>query len=114
MLKFMKNSIKTVMIAIAVTAGVGILWFASHSTHKTTVKNYAMAGIVISVNPGAHTANIHNDNIPGFMQAMEMEYRIDDAAVLKQLKRGDNVRATLVSDGRNTWILKNIVIQPSH
>jgi Cu/Ag efflux protein CusF len=42
-----------------------------------------------------------------------MDYRVRDKAVLSSLKRGDNIRATLVSDGKN-WELENVILEPSH
>ncbi|HEX6505830.1 MAG TPA: copper-binding protein [Terriglobales bacterium] len=106
----MPNRFKVPLILFGVVVAVFILWFAGHSARRVEVKRYSMTGLVVAVHPESGTASVHNDNIPGFMQAMEMEYRISDPAMLPRLKRGDNIRATLVSDGRNLWQLENVVV----
>lgn len=106
----MANRFKVPLIVFGVVGAVFILWFASHSARRVEVKRYSMTGIVVAVHPENGTASVHNDNIPGFMQAMEMEYKISDPAGFSRLKRGDNIRATLVSDGRNLWQLENVVV----
>lgn len=109
----MKRYSATLLIAGGVVLGVAALWLGVHGTRKAEIKRYAMTGIVVAVNTGTGTASVHNDNIPGFMQPMEMDYRVRDKAVLSSLKRGDNIRATLVSDGKN-WDLENVILEPSH
>lgn len=106
----MPNRFKVPLILFGVVVAVFILWFASHSARRVEVKRYSMTGIVVAVHPENGTASVHNDNIPGFMQPMEMEYKISDPAMLPRLKRGDNIRATLVSDSRNLWQLENVVV----
>jgi Cu/Ag efflux protein CusF len=108
----MPNRFKVPLIVFLAAIAAVVLWFAAHSARRAEVKRYAMTGIVVAVRPENGTASVHNDNIPGFMQPMEMEYRISDPAILSRLKRGDNIRATLVSDRRDVWQLENVSLIP--
>jgi hypothetical protein len=68
--------------------------------------------IILWRRSGICIPRVHNDNISGFMQPMDMEYKVADPAVLAKIKRGQNIRATLVSDRQNIWRLENIAIIP--
>lgn len=64
-------------------------------------KSYTFTGKVEKVNSGDGTLTIDGDNVPGYMSAMKMDYKVDDPKVLKQVKPGDKIKAT-VYDGDYT------------
>jgi Cu/Ag efflux protein CusF len=90
-----------------------IIWFAAHSARKVEVKSYPLTGVVREVHLDTHTARIYNDDMPGFMEPMAMDYQVKDAAVLKRLHTGDKIQATLLSDRKDVWQLENVVITSS-
>ena len=71
---------------------------------------YALSGVIVSVAPQTKKISVANDDIPGFMQPMVMDYDVADPAALANLKRGDKIRATLLSDGVQLWVLKDITV----
>jgi Cu/Ag efflux protein CusF len=76
----------------------------------TVSRTYAMTGVVVQVRPQTNKVSIANDDIPGFMQPMVMDYDVTDQAALANLKRGDHIRATLLSDGAQQWVLQGIAV----
>jgi Cu/Ag efflux protein CusF len=75
-------------------------------------KRYTLVGAVVSVDKKEHQALISNEDIPGFMAAMTMSYRIPDEKTLNTLKTGDRIKATLLATDSDSW-LEDVVIQPS-
>ena len=56
-------------------------------------KSYTFHGKVEAVN--AATIKVNGDKVEGWMEAMTMDYKVDDSAVLKKLKAGDQIMATV-------------------
>jgi Cu/Ag efflux protein CusF len=56
-------------------------------------KSYTFHGKVESVSPDGITVN--GDKVEGWMDAMTMKYKVDDPKVLKTVKAGDEITATV-------------------
>src|ERR1700683_4116687 len=68
---------------------------------QSSAKRYAFKGKVLSIDKNARTANIDNDPIAGFMDAMVMPYTIKPPAALDQLQSGDTITADSVVHPNN-------------
>ena len=73
-------------------------------------RTYALTGFVLQVMPQTKHVSVANDDIPGFMQPMVMEYEAADPSALFSLRRGDEIHATLLSDGVHQWVLQDITV----
>ena len=58
-------------------------------------KAYTFRGKVQAVNAGANSVTVNGEKVEGWMDAMTMGYKVDDPAVLKNVKAGDQITATV-------------------
>lgn len=83
---------KMIVFAFAILFAVGL------ASGQGSKKSYVFKRTVTDVDASTMKLVVANENIPGWMAAMTMNYEVDDPAVLKQLKKGDRIEAT-VYDG---------------
>ena len=96
--------------AFMLMVGVLVLVLASCRSGKPPeTRRYELKGKVESVDKQMGQATIEHGEIPGFMPAMTMPYRIKETWAMNVLAKGDLVTATLVVEGERSW-LENIVI----
>jgi len=93
----------------AIALGVCALFLSCHSEHQTTARRFKLRGTVVSVDRQGQQAVINHEEIPGFMAAMTMGYKIKDEAALRQLQPGDQITAEVVVTDNESW-LENVVI----
>lgn len=78
--------------------GICFLLAALANAQPQGKKSYMFKGTVESVDANAKKLTVKNDNIEGWMSPMTMGYQISNPEVLKELKAGDRIEAT-VYDG---------------
>ena len=81
-------------------------------TSASEAKRYPIKGKVISVDKAKKTAKIDHENIPGFMDAMTMDFPIHEDWIWEDLKPGSEIRAELVVDStaKDPYYLEKIGI----
>ena len=72
-------------------------------------KRYALKGKVMTVDKNAGTANIDNEPIPGFMDAMVMPYSFKPPTLINDLQPGDSITGDVVLDNGQYW-LENVKV----
>src|SRR5215469_15395896 len=72
-----------------------LLVFCHKSQPKVT--RYPFTGRIVSIDIQSQSAIIEGDKIPGFMDAMAMDYKIKPPTILQQLSPGDSISAILSS-----------------
>ena len=76
---------------------------AKKATRTMAAKEYPIKGKVLAVDPSKPSVKLDSEEIPGVMQAMEMEYAVGQAKLLEGIKIGDQVQGQLrVEDGKYT------------
>jgi protein SCO1/2 len=76
-------------------------------------KHYQLSGKVVSVNAKDQTAAIDAAAIPGFMDAMTMEYPIQSKSEFATLHPGDHITATIDVNDDGSYTLSHIKTQPA-
>ena len=74
-------------------------------------KRYPLKGKVVSVEKADRTATIAHQEVPGYMPAMTMPFKIKNDADLAMLKPGDEITATLVVDDLASWIEITAIVE---
>jgi protein SCO1/2 len=82
---------------------------SSINTSNPATKHYRFKGKVISIDARGKMANIDNEAIPGFMDAMTMPYKIRPESELNNLRSGDVISADLLVQDEGAW-LENVVV----
>ncbi|HTS59545.1 MAG TPA: copper-binding protein, partial [Terriglobales bacterium] len=60
-------------------------------------KRYHMRGQVMDKNVATNEITIDHEDIPGFMAAMTMPYKVKDPAVVQEVEPGDKIAADVVT-----------------
>lgn len=68
----------------------------SSNSSSAGPKRYPFTGRVISIDTKDQSALINGDNIPGFMDAMAMSYKIKPPSDLSKIAAGDSISAEVV------------------
>ena len=62
-------------------------------------KSFAFKGKVVNVDTTTKRLTVANEKIPGWMDAMTMQYKVDKPdEVVKKVKAGDQITATVYED----------------
>jgi protein SCO1/2 len=83
---------------IAVLAAVVLMAGVCPGQEAPGKKSYTFHGKVESVDESAKSLKVNGEEVKGWMAAMTMDYKVDDSAILKKVKAGDQIMAT-VYDG---------------
>jgi protein SCO1/2 len=69
-------------------------------------KRYNLRGQVVAKNAAANEITVNHDEIPGFMAAMTMPYKVKDPATVQEVEPGDKIAAEVVviNDGSDYWL----------
>ena len=105
----MPNKIISARPHLAMFLSVLITFSAACNRGSSPPKRYALKGKVISIDKNAGAANIDNEPIAGFMDAMVMSYTIKPATTLDQLQPGDSITADVVVESEKYW-LENVKV----
>jgi len=72
-------------------------------------KRFDLKGKVVAVEVDKHLVTVAHEEITDFMPAMTMPFMLPDESALQFLAIGDEISATLVVDGAQSW-LENVAI----
>jgi len=73
----------------------GLLALPGSAQSNANKKSYSLHGTIEAVKDADQKVTVKHDKIEGYMGAMTMDYKVGDAGMIKKLKTGDEVTATL-------------------
>jgi protein SCO1/2 len=62
-------------------------------------KHYQLTGTILGLDPKQQTANVKHAEIPGWMEAMTMDYPVRSKEEFARLRVGDHISATVSVHG---------------
>lgn len=91
------------------SASRAVLWLllgfaAACGRQGDEARRYQLTGHVLAVRPATSELLVKHDDIPNFMPAMTMPYKVRDPGVLGGVAAGDLVTATLVVEESDAWL----------
>ena len=90
----------TFLSCLVVLAGCGV---------PAERETYPLTGRVVSVDADKRRVTIDHAEIPGYMPAMTMPFRLKDDWVIDAVKPGSGISANLVVEGKASWI-ENVAV----
>src|SRR5580698_10224603 len=95
---FVLSALAILAIVIVTTSPAGA--WAQTNPPATQPKVYKLKGVVKSVDEKSRRLTVAHEDIPGFMAAMTMPYKVGKAEDLKRINSGDKIQAdVVVGDG---------------
>jgi protein SCO1/2 len=76
-------------------------------------RRYDLKGKVVAVDPEKHLVTISHEEIKGYMPAMTMAYTVPSQSDLQIIAPDDEIMATLVIDGKRSWLEGLITMRKS-
>jgi Cu/Ag efflux protein CusF len=89
---FTKNTAARLITGLALTIVMAAIALGPTTPAK---KSYTFHGKVEAVDESGKSLKVNGEKVAGWMDAMTMSYKVDDAAVLKNVKVGDQIMATV-------------------
>jgi len=87
-----------------IAALLAIFTLAACHAPTSDTKSYQARGVIQHLSDDHHIATIQNDAIPGYMDAMTMDFSVRDEHLLDGLTRGDQITFTLAVSADDSWI----------
>jgi protein SCO1/2 len=91
---------------------LSLAWFTGTACRRHSVANekrHDLKGKVVAVEVDKHLVTVAHEEVKDFMPAMTMPFMLPDESTLQFLAVGDEINATLVVDGSQSW-LENVSI----
>jgi len=101
------KSTKIVFLILSLTLCFGT------TCRRGNAKRYDFKGKVIVVEPEKHLVTVSHEDIKDYMPGMTMPFAVKNEADLQILAPNDEITATLVVDGKHSWLEDLIITRQS-
>lgn len=114
----MNNPKARCILLLALIGSISLFVSSCNRSKGGAGKRYHFTGRVISIDSQSNSALIDGDNIPGFMDAMAMSYKVKPESMLRELAPGDSIAADVVviepdpknADAASDYWLENVKV----
>jgi protein SCO1/2 len=100
-------------VSIAVALVFLAFFFSCEKKRSPNEKHYELKGKVVSVEKDKHLVTVAHEEVKDYMPAMTMPFTLRDDWAFEVLVAGDNIAATLVVDGAQSWLEDVVITQES-
>ncbi len=101
-------------VVLLVSAAFVLIGCHGRGASKPKTEQYAVRGTVMSVDAARGEIALNTETIPNFMEAMTMDYPLEDKSAATELHPGDKITATLECErddaGPKNMRLRDIVV----
>lgn len=101
------KSTKVIFLFLSLTLCFGV------ACRRGNEKRFDFKGKVIVVEPEKHLVTVSHEDIKGYMPGMTMPFAVKNEADLQILAPNDEITATLVVDGKHSWLEDLIITRQS-
>jgi protein SCO1/2 len=103
------------LLGLAILLGGLLLMIAGCAKKEPPQKEarYPLKGKVLSVDTEQKLVFVAHEEIPGFMMAMTMGFKLKDERDFARLQRGDHLQATLVVSDGDSWLEGLFITRPA-
>src|SRR5262245_36476381 len=113
-MKPQKGTKSTKVVSLVLSLLVALtLCFGVACRRSGNAKRYDFRGKVILVEPEKHLVTVSHEDVKGYMPAMTMPFTVKSESDLQILAPDDEITATLVIDGKHSWLEDLIISRQS-
>jgi protein SCO1/2 len=109
--KITNHLLKRLLCFLCLFVAIACLSFVA--CRRGNEKRYDFKGKVIVVEPEKHLVTVSHEDIKGYMPGMTMPFAVKNEADLQILAPDDEITATLVIDGKHSWLEDLIITRQS-
>jgi len=113
MIKPRKGTKSTKVVSLILSLVVVLCLCFVAGCRRGNEKRFDFKGKVIVVDPEKHLVTVSHEDVKGYMPAMTMPFAVKNEADLQILAPDDEITATLVIDGKHSWLEDLIITRQS-
>ena len=83
---------------------VALLALGAGCSKHEQPRQYQLRGYVVRLDPNNNLASVHNEKIDGWMDAMTMQYPVEDRNEYLALHKGEKITATVNVTSEGFWL----------
>jgi protein SCO1/2 len=108
-----RTGIKSTKIISLVLGVMALSLMFGVACRRSNAKRYDLKGKVLAVDQEKHLVTVSHEDIKGYMPAMTMPFTVPSEPDLQIIAPDDEITATLVIDGKHSWLEDLIITRQS-